>query len=417
MPRWTEEENKICIQEMPKFRDYMINIRKGEKVRHGEIFAHKLLEKYPDVWIQRNENSLYQHLIYLDKLTAGKINKNIKCDEKFYGILLEEDENVEHIIWEDKEGNKHNQMENGGIAVNTSGTYYLSNEEIDKLLAFIGYGDLQKSKIIFFGNEEGLGGYELHNAIQAKCEVYGNNCESHLNKDNWKDGFYEIPEKIDGPYKKVMQKLRGDLREDKSLFSPMLEFQARIALHLQYPNQEWFLTSSESKEGKDNYQIIKNYYQTSLYNQSSSLNISLMDLRPFPRRNEKDEWPYANINRSEYLKAFKFENDENISAVCKELRNKRVAVLKRTIEFSSANLIIGIGDKESKRRFFEQNFRNNQKPIVFEELPLTKEKIELFKTSIQLENRTISVLLCDFFDYRNIGVEGLETLVKNHLIL
>lgn len=404
---YTLLEDRTCIQELPAYRNHMKEAKKRGKGRHGEIFTKTMLEKYHGVWNDRTESGLYLHMEYLDDLTAGRREAGRIKDQGFYGILMEEDETVDHILFVEEPAE-----ESDVVTTNHSeGTYQLSSDEIEKLLAFVGFGNREKSNILFFGNEEGLGGYELHHAIKAKCAVYGNNEHSYITQ-NWRDGFYEIPEVIDPEYKKVMKELRGELLEETSLFSPMLEFQARIALHLQDPEQDWF---SKREDNPENFEVIKKYYQTSLYHEDSKFPLSLMDLRPFPRRNEKDEWPYSNIDRSQYLRAFSFNPSAKIDPLYQELRDKRASILKRAIECSNANFIVGIGDKESKRRFFEQVFSTAERPLQFEEVKLTKDKCEVYKTSLILKNRTITVLLSDFFDYRNIGLAGLEKLTKEHI--
>ncbi|MEK4229697.1 hypothetical protein [Solibacillus sp. FSL H8-0538] len=398
---WKEVENQVCIQELPDFRKHMSNAKNRKMGKHGKKFANSMLDKY-SILENRTDSALYQHMKYLNNLAFGEIETDRKKDKKYIGILLEGDEIVEDIVFSNKKEEKTNNNND------SKGTYNLSTEETAKLLAFVGYGDNNKSKIIFLGNEEGLGGYELQNVIQTNCEVFGNNPDCYLNPNYWKDGYYEIPENIEEQYKKVMKKLRGELREDTSLFAPMLEFQARIVLHFLQPDKEWFVKKGINK---DNYNIIKNYYQKNLYNNNSQFNITLMDFRPFPRRNEKDQWPYSNLDKLQYLNAFKFNLKSKLKPFYKELRDTRAGILKRAIEQSHANLIVGIGDKDSKRRFFEQYFSNAQ----FEEYSLTKEKVELFKASIQLENRTITVLLSDFFNHYTIGLVGLEKLTKEHI--
>ncbi|UYZ21734.1 hypothetical protein [Mesobacillus jeotgali] len=413
--RWNFEENKRCILEMPKYRMFMLNTKRGNIGETGRKFARKMLKDYPDIWdASRNEDSLYQHMDYLDDLTAGREDTTVLKDIGFYGILHQDDENIEKIDFEKLERNFYKRQvsdksSNTTISdLNKLGAYSLSNDELEKLQAFIGYGDLRKSKIIFLGNEEGLGGYELDYSIKAKYEAYGKNSSTYLNVDNWKDGYYEIPENVEENYKKVLLNLRGRLNSEDSLFAPMLEFQARIIKNILQPNRNWFLKKSEDE---DAYKEIKEYYQRSLYNRNSQYNVSLMDFRSLPRKNERDDWPFENINCSQYIKAFEFNPHSKLDDFYMNLQKQRGRVLKQAIEYSVADTIIGIGAKHAKKRFFEQNFDS----VEFKSYKLSKGKPQLYKGELSLKDRTITVLLSDFFDYRTIGLDGLEKIAKEHL--
>lgn len=405
MARWTHKENLVCLQEMPAYRREMSNVRRGEKMTTGYAFTKVMLSEY-DVWINRKDLDLYAHMEYFNKLSAGVIEPTVNGDWDYFNILEPKAERFSFVSEEDsyKEDKElfveveQEEQEETVVEYNSEG-YFLSDEEKEKLLAFVGYGDFRKSSIIFFGNEEGLAEGELANALQEKVEVFACHTDTYINRTDWHEGFYEIPENIPDSSKKIDFK------------SPMLEYQARIVKHLLEPERNWFLKKGESEE---EYIEAKKYYQKDyLYRRESTFNISLLDLRPFPRKNEGGKWPYQNLDKSQYLRAFSFNPRCRISSEYKKLREDRAANLKRVILHSDAQYIIGIGAKDVKKRFFEQNFEN----VNFEGISLTKNKVQLYKAIIQGNGKTITILLSDFFDHLNIGLAGLEKLTKEHILL
>src|SRR4051812_7188937 len=56
----------------------------------------------------------------------------------------------------------------------------LSKPEYEKLLSFLGYGNVPEADIMVFGNEEGTGGYSEETNVKARCQEYGRD-----QKDNY----------------------------------------------------------------------------------------------------------------------------------------------------------------------------------------------------------------------------------------
>lgn len=299
--------------------------------------------------------------------------------------------------------------------------YFLEENEKQKLLAFCGYGHYPTAQIAFLGNEEGLAGYEMEYGIKARCATFGQNPDTYIGS-TWTDGYFELGEEVDLRFKDEMMQLRGNLLPTKKLFSNMLEFQARIMLHLEHGfSGDWF---QKSQQNPHNYSIIADYYRnegdygnTGLYRRGSKIGSALLDIRPFPRRDEGktgNKWPYDNIDEKQYLKAFSFQERKGLTDEYKLMRDIRAQYLMKAITTYRFPILIGIGDKESKRYFFERyfgaEFRSNKA------VSLTKNKTEAF-ISEPVGEWGMTVVLSDFFDhgFKGIGLEGLRILTNQYI--
>ena len=294
--------------------------------------------------------------------------------------------------------------------------YHLDDQERDKLFAFCGYGHYPSTKIAFMGNEEGLGGYELNYGIEARCKAYGNNPETYLGS-TWEDGYYVEGEEIDIRFKEEMRKIRGSIKADSKLYSPMLEYQARIMLYIENGFQgDWFQTCEHDPASymriADYYRNIGSYANSGLYRKHAKVGSALLDLRPLPRRDESQassEWPYSNINETVYNHAFDFINRRRISDESKLFREKRAQYLKKAIEEFSFPIIVGIGAKKEKKLFFEKYFHATFLPQNTMRLTKNKDEVHI---SEPLEGTGTVVILSDFFDrgFKGIGLNGLRKL-------
>ena len=294
--------------------------------------------------------------------------------------------------------------------------YFLEENEKEKLLAFCGYGHYPTAQIAFLGNEEGLAGYELPFGIKARCASFGLNPDTYIGS-SWRNGYYEMGEIVDPLFEKEMLRLRGSLRPPGKLKSPMLEFQARMMLFMEHGfTGDWFKKSTEDPHSyvliTDYYRNIGRYESSGLYKRSAKIGSALLDLRPFPRRDEGkagNKWPYANINEKQYNKAFSFQDLPGITEEYKQLRDIRAQYLMNAITTYRFPIIIGIGDKESKRHFFERYFDAEFKPDKM--MSLTKNKLEVF-ISEPVNDWGMIVVLSDFFDhgFKGIGLNGLRIL-------
>lgn len=217
---------------------------------------------------------------------------------------------------------------------------YISKEQLSRMIAFVGYGDFSGSKILFFGNEEGTsGGPDLEIEINRRCNQYLNEGIPIL-PGNPEAGFYIIPQ------------------IDRLVKSPMLSFQARLLLHLSYPEVDWFQTKSHKPA---RYECINAYQANLLYKESTPLiKSALVDLRPLPRSYES-AWPYENLIQEKYNKAFSYGSQKNLGNFYQELSMRRSEVIRRLLNNSGqAKILIGIGAKEIKKRLLSQIFNGAQ---------------------------------------------------------
>ncbi|MGG0937057.1 hypothetical protein ABHN11_13215 [Brevibacillus centrosporus] len=296
--------------------------------------------------------------------------------------------------------------------------YFLEQHEKEKLLAFCGYGHYPTAKIAFMGNEEGLGGYELKYGIKARSAAFGSNPKTYFGS-TWRDGYFEIGEESDHLFNQEMLQIRGSLRRPEELSSLMLEYQARIMLHVENGfTGNWFQTSPKEPTAykliKDYYRNVGQYEHSGLYKKNAKVGSALLDLRPFPRRDEGQtgkHWPYHNIKQSQYNRAFSFHDQSGLKEEYKQLRDARAQYLTRAISTYRFPLLIGIGDKASKKNFFERYMDATFPPE--KTISLTKDRPEVF-ISDPIGDWGMIVILSDFFErgFKGIGLRGLHILAS-----
>ncbi len=264
---------------------------------------------------------------------------------------------------------------------------YISIDQLFRMIAFVGYGDFSNAEIIFFGNEEGTaGGPDLEIEINKRCHQYLNEGTPICSR-NPEAGFYIIPQ----------NNIIGNI--------PMLQFQARLLLHLINQKVDWFQTKANKPA---RFECIKAYTTYLLYKETSPLiKSALVDLGPLPRSNG-NAWLYENLNRRQYDRAFSYENQDNIDNYYLELSLQRSKVIKRLLnKCGQAKILIGIGKKDIKKRFLTQAFNNPH----FDILDLGNSFCHY--TELSMENgKLIHVFLCDFFNNRNFKLNNLQALAE-----
>jgi hypothetical protein len=224
---------------------------------------------------------------------------------------------------------------------------------------YIGYGFLYKSSVIFFGNEFGTAG--------TPFDDVKNNFLETTDYDN-----YLINPKYFSP----------------SIKSSFLQFVSRFILTKNSNDLTWL----DEKLSKENKQILNDYILNKLYKEDSCV----VNLRPLPRPSER-VWIYENVNQKEYLNQWKFNN----KITSTEFTKIRLDILKTTFISSPDKTILGIGDKENKKKFFEYIYPN----IKFEEIKLGKHSIYY--------NEERKIYLSNYFDHRcGIGISGLKLLYE-----
>jgi len=293
----------------------------------------------------------------------------------------------------------------------------LSKVQYEKLLSFFGYGNFSEADILFFGNEEGLGGYSIDANIDARCNYYGkdkNGNYFNLLRTTWQDGFYE------DEGSQILSKLSDSKKTNGH--SNFLEIASRICLALEHKsedNDKWFELSEDNKESKE---IIKQYYEDCLFKpKKNGINSVLIDWRPLPRTNEKTWYPveYNNIDKGKYLKAFKFSTKKNLADNFTNYTqdvDKRKDIVATVFSKYPFPLGIGMGAIKSKKKVIENIFSGNCTCATMSTL-----NKEWYKINICLPNgREKIFLLLPFPDTRSFGsklniLKFYNYVYKNHI--
>jgi hypothetical protein len=243
----------------------------------------------------------------------------------------------------------------------------LTNEQLLLLSKCIGSGPIDTAQIIILGNELGTAsGKDLENTIK-KFE------------EDWTSG--PILQLDEGFSTLNIKKL--------PINSTFLQFVSKISLALQYKDEEFFDKQLNLRHTAK----IFNYITNELYR----TNTSIINLYPLPRSSESS-WEYDNIDKKEYYRLYNFMNKNQIT---NEYKNIRINAIKYALNLSKNSLLLGSGNKENKKAFFE---------LIYPDIK--------FKTII-LENIKIyfsenpKIILSNYFDNRRgIGLNGLKLIYK-----
>jgi hypothetical protein len=131
-------------------------------------------------------------------------------------------------------------------------------------------------------------------------------------------------------------------------------------------------------------------------------NTCVFNLRPLPRPTER-VWPYSNIDENEYIKNWNFVTKRPRSDDYKDIR---MTSFKTGFEQIKGTIIIGIGDKENKKAFFETMYN------------CQFEKLDFINSYYNKEHK---IILSNYFDNKQgIKLSGLRNLydfiIQSHLI-
>ena len=235
----------------------------------------------------------------------------------------------------------------------------INSEEYSLLNRYIGQGKLD-ADLVFFGNEPGTSGCGVKDTLK------------HLREDD----RYEVG--------------KGFMLKESYAYpttSDFARFMARLCLGIKYKDDRWF--SSLSNLGK----VTLNEHIT------SPLSIkphALVNLRPLPRPTQ-DTWEYSNIDKKDYIKKWNFTLKRHYSDSDKD---ERLEILK-TFFYSRTGLVIGIGEKENKKRFFEN---------IYPDIKFHTAELEHHKIYFSIANK---IILSDYFNNRNgIKIVGLKDLYE-----
>ena len=192
----------------------------------------------------------------------------------------------------------------------------LLENEYKLLCSYIGYGVVNQPRICFFGNESGTGGMYIDDYIPKFI----------------KDLEYSVQLK----HALILPKIN-----DLPVSSVFLQFISRLLLAIEQNDVVWFEILSKIDVVNLNYYIL---------NRFNKENTCVFNLRPLPRPTER-VWPYSTVNKKDYIKSYNFcLKHPHIN----RFKQIRMQSLYDGFEQIKNTLIIGIGDKENKKKFFEE---------------------------------------------------------------
>jgi len=235
----------------------------------------------------------------------------------------------------------------------------ISKKEYSLLNKYIGQGRINAS-LVFFGNEPGTAALSIPDTLKFLEKIE----KVPVDKGFLIETSYAKPTTSD--FVRFISRLTLSLKHNDERFVGDLTKQGEVFIneHICIPNQE-----------KD---------------------ICLINLRPLPRPTQ-DTWVYSNINDKDYLRKWNFMLKGHYSDNDKEERLK----ILETFFLNRTGLVIGVGEKENKKKFFEKIYPS----IEFHKAHLDHHSIYF--------NIPQKIILSDYFNNRNgIKVIGLLDLYR-----
>lgn len=133
----------------------------------------------------------------------------------------------------------------------------LENGQIEKLIAWFGYGDFQNSNIVFMGTEEGLNfKRDIYKSIEVRCDKFGMKQINWLDKSDRKNGYWEDDVKMTRNTLDNLPIVSGNTKSNGII--PMICYQARMLLSLETNDLSW-LTNSHPNNDKKIKEYIEHY--------------------------------------------------------------------------------------------------------------------------------------------------------------
>ncbi|PWW08720.1 hypothetical protein DFQ01_101446 [Paenibacillus cellulosilyticus] len=278
----------------------------------------------------------------------------------------------------------------------------ISQEQYQTLVSYMGCGNFPNAKIVFFGIEEGTGGYAIPENVIARAETFGQfdngSIVSSFTPGSREDGYWEPNAQLGG--QKVRQVLGLPPVEPFTggFFNSTI---ARISLALERPQPDsnhWFRLYPEDKNAAAD--IKRRIGQLYRKDSECRIDFALTDWRPLPRPNMGKWYPeYSTVNKSLFNKAFdnvdfKRVHQDEFSHYTNDAI-KRARLLHQLITSFSIPLIIGLGKIPVKRKLLEKIFPGLQfesfQSAVFPNHPGLLGKV-------QLNGQMVHVLLLPFPD-------------------
>jgi hypothetical protein len=250
----------------------------------------------------------------------------------------------------------------------------LTTEQLQLLTTCIGGGPLNKASIVIFGNELGTAeGKDTNRTIQ--------NFERDWAGDKivTDPGFATL--NIGTP----------------PVNSTFLQFIARLVLGLNDNNDRYFEKLEPIAKV-----LVNNYIMNRLY----KFETAIINLRPLPQSTER-HWDYENISEKDYYKQYNFTLRNRPSDPWSDLR---VKAIKSGFDLAKNAIILGSGDKNNKRAFFE---------LIYPDIEFRTITLNL-NTQVYVAKNP-NIILSNYYDNRNgIRLSGLFDIyqyIKNENLL
>ncbi|CAG7645527.1 hypothetical protein ACFQI7_25810 [Paenibacillus allorhizosphaerae] len=266
---------------------------------------------------------------------------------------------------------------------------YLSEEQIDSLLSYVGYGDFSRPDIIFLANEGGLGDRSVEANIMDICGPFKAKPECWVNGDG-ANGYWKVGEWEPGSIERVP-------------VSPFLRLCSRMVLALEDKDsspQKWFQRGDRSVINH----VRRFLSEGGLYSNRPGIRTALLDWRPLPRNNERSPLPYENVEQNLYLKAFNFSDNGSDNPYI-SWREKRIKIFNDLFHIYPVPLVLCVGDIPAKKRLAEHIWGIRE----FDEIVLSPSGKKIF-VSKQKVGLGTEIVLSPFFGYEHMGYAGVRDL-------
>jgi len=241
--------------------------------------------------------------------------------------------------------------------------WIISPEQYKTMISFMGWGNFPNAKIVFFGIEEGTGGFKIPENIIARVNDFGQfengSIESSFTPGTRVDGYWEPDAKRGADKIRNVLGLPPTDLYTGGAFNPTI---ARISLELEQPHPDpnhWFQLYSDYPVAQED--IFRRIGQLYRKDSECKIDFALNDWHPLPRPNMSEWFPeYSPVNERLYLKAFddfnRTQRYQDEFSDYSEDALKREGILKRMLTTFSIPLIIGLGKIPTKKKLLEKLF-------------------------------------------------------------
>ena len=211
----------------------------------------------------------------------------------------------------------------------------LTSEEFGIFETFFQYGDLAKAGLVFVGMEEGVGGYNTQEAVNARLDLFHNHrskdCIGYVNGKNPNDGWFLTNPLI---LREILKRNQHTNNANKRRSQTMI-IQNRFS---------WLLDSNNSKVNYDNIvdQDFKNYNKLHGINSKTAM----IDYYPLPKL-KGSSFPYSIPQIKNKEAYYDYHNQFNDN-------NKRYRLFKRLYDIFTMNIsIVYAGIKKGEFKLHE----------------------------------------------------------------